>query len=433
MAQILIFIVHKKNLKMSQLSTKLTKQIQNSISRYFKKTSKFLTKAESRNLREMVTGILKSQQMFVNQIATSICDSISLKQTTKRFRRHYNKPGFWKKINNAHLESVKRKVHNGDYALLDISDIQKKYARMMEGIDLVKDGDTGKFGWGYWLMNVILANKYKELTPLYSKLYSFDAGSLSENKEIMLAIEHISQTIQKLFTWVIDRGGDRSILKDYFVKNIERFIIRLKRNARLSYKGQSLAVNQIKNKIKLDTELRVIKVKKNKRKTRYYTAGATKVGYEIKNKKFELWLIDIRNLQGGFSYFLVRSEKENKEEVIKQCFEAYGLRWKIEEYHRHIKQQYHLEDIQVKTFNGLQSMLSILTVTMHLIYREVSAIHNKILLESGIKTLNKESVYELFNFTYYKIGNIIKILFAHVKPRAFLPDKRSEPSAQLYI
>jgi len=416
---------------MSQLNTKLTKQIQTSISRYFKKTSKFLTKAESRNLREMVTGILKSQQMFVNQIATNICDSISLKQTTKRFRRHYNKPGFWKKINNAHLESVKGKVHNGDYALLDISDIQKKYARMMEGIDLVKDGDTGKIGWGYWLMNVILANKYKELTPLYSKLYSFDAGSLSENKEVMLAVEHISQTIQKLFTWVIDRGGDRSVLKDYFVKNIERFIIRLKRNTRLSYKGQSLAVNQIKNKVKLDTELKVIKVKKNKRKTRRYTAGATKVGYEIKNKKFELWLIVIRNLHGGFSYFLVRSEKENKEEVIKQCIEAYGLRWKIEEYHRHIKQQYHLEDIQVKTFDGLQSMLSILTVAMHLIYREVSALHNKILLESGIKTLNKESVYELFNFTYYKIGNIIKILFAHIKPRAFLPDKSPEPSVQL--
>ena len=101
---------------MSQLGIKLTKQIQNSISRYFKKTSRFLTKPESRNLREMVTGIFKSQQMFVNQIATNIIDSVSLKQTTKRFRRHYNKPGFWKKINNAHLESVKGKAT--EYVLL---------------------------------------------------------------------------------------------------------------------------------------------------------------------------------------------------------------------------------------------------------------------------------------------------------------------------
>lgn len=418
---------------MSQPRAKLTKQIQNSISRYFKKASSFLTKAESRNLREMVTGILKSQQVFVNQIATSIGDSISLKQTTKRLRRHYNKPGFWKKINNAHLESVKGKVHHGDYALIDISDIQKKYARMMEGIDLVKDGDTGKTGWGYWLMNVILANKHKQLTPLYSKLYSFDAGSLSENKEVMLAIEHITSTIQKLFTWVIDRGGDRSILKDYFVKNIEQFIIRLKRNTHLIYKGQSLTVKEIKDKFKLDTELSAVKMQKSKRTIKHYTAGATKVNYMLKNTHFELWLVIVRNLQGGFSYFLVRSEKQNKAEVIKQCFEAYGLRWKIEEYHRHIKQQYHLEDILIQKFEGLQSMLSILTIAMHLIYREISALHVKLLLESGIKTLNKESVYELINFVYYKIGNIVKILFAHVKPRAFLPDENLQPSAQLSL
>ncbi len=78
-------------------------------------------------------------------------------------------------------------------------------------------------------------------------------------------------------------------------------------------------------------------------------------------------------------------------------------------------------------------MLRILTVAMHLIYREVSALHTKLLLESGIKTMNKGAVYELFNFTYYKIGNIIKTLLAYAKPKAFLPDKNTEPSTQLCI
>jgi hypothetical protein len=416
---------------MNQLDTNLTKQIQNKVSRYFKKVSNFLTKAESRSLREMVTGLLKSQQVFVNQIATQIVDSVDLKQTTKRFRRHYNKKGFWKKINQAHLESVKGNVHHGDYALLDICDIQKKYARMMEGLDLVKDGDTGKTGWGYWLMNVLLSNKHKELTPLYNKLYSFNAGSLSENKEVMQAVEQINSVIQKVFTWVIDRGGDRAILKDYFVKNIERFIIRLKRSTKFSFNGESQDVKTIKNKIKFDVKLSAVKIKKNKRQKRHFVAGATKVSYLLKNKEHVLWLVVVKNLKGGFSYFLVRSEKENKEDVIKQCFEGYGLRWKIEEYHRHIKQQYHLEDIQVKKIEGLQSMLGILTVAMHLIYKEISSLHVKLLLESGIKTLNKGTVYELFNFIYYKIGNIIKTLFAHVKPRAFLPDEKPKSFGQL--
>lgn len=416
---------------MNQLHANLTKQIQNKISRYFIKASEFITKTELRSIREIVTGILKSQQVFVNQIASQIGDIVSLKQTTKRFRRHYNKIGFWKKVNQAHLESVKRKVCHSDYAIVDISDIQKKYARMMEGLDLVKDGDTGKTGWGYWLMDVLLCNKHKELLPLYNKLYSFCAGSLSENKEVMLAIEHIRSTIEKVLMWVIDRGGDRGILKDYFVKNIQQFIIRLKRPTKLLFKGEAKSVKMIKNKIKFDVKLSATKIKKNKRKKRFYVAGATRVGYKIKNQHFELWLVVVKNLNGGFSYFLVRSEKESKQEVIKQCFEGYGLRWKIEEYHRHIKQQYHLEDIQVKKFEGLQSMLSILTVAMYLIYKEISSMHIKLLLESGIKTLNNGTVYELFNFIYYKIGNIIKTLFANVKPRAFLPNEKTKCFGQL--
>ena len=243
---------------------KFKKQIQNKLSRYFIKASEYLSKPEARNLREMVTGILKCQNVLVNQIASHIGDSITLKKTTKRFRGHYNKINFWKKSITAHLESVKGKVHRNDYALIDICDIQKKYARMMEGLDFVKDGDTGKIGLGYWLMNVLVANKHKELTPLYNKLYSFNAGSLSENKEVMLAFEHITGIIGKTFTWVIDRGGDRGILKDYFIKHIEQFIIQLKRNTQLLFCDEKLNVKQIKNKIKFDVKLSAVKVKKIK-------------------------------------------------------------------------------------------------------------------------------------------------------------------------
>ena len=38
------------------------------------------------------------------------------------------------------------------------------------------------------------------------------------------------------------------------------------------------------------------------------------------------------------------------------AFKGYGFRWKIEEYHRHVKQEYNLEDIQIKTFTGLHSI-----------------------------------------------------------------------------
>jgi len=66
-------------------------------------------------------------------------------------------------------------------------------------------------------------------------------------------------------------------------------------------------------------------------------------------------------------------------------------------------------------------MLAILTIAMSLIYRSIEPLHQKLILYSGIKTCNKDKLYELYNFIYYKISSIIETMFANLKPRAFLP------------
>src|SRR5665647_1778755 len=168
-------------------------------------------------------------------------------------------------------------------------------------------------------------------------------------------------------------------------------------------------------------ELAATKVKKNKKQKVVYQCGAVKVKYKIKNKVYDLWLVVTKRKNGGYCWLLTRSPKEGIIDIIKEAFTAYGFRWKIEEYHRHIKSCYNLEDIQIKTFEGLQSMLAILTIAMSIIYSSLSSLHTRLLLESGVKTLNKEKMYELCNFIYYKISTIIKVLLANMAPRAFLP------------
>ena len=79
-----------KTLKNQLMSKVLTKQVQNKISRYFFHLETHLSRPESRCVREMTTGILKTGTVLVNKIATGICDNISLSQTTNRFRNHYN-------------------------------------------------------------------------------------------------------------------------------------------------------------------------------------------------------------------------------------------------------------------------------------------------------------------------------------------------------
>ena len=126
-----------------------------------------------------------------------------------------------------------------------------------------------------------------------------------------------------------------------------------------------------------------------------------------------MWVLD----RGGLAYFLVKNNKINKYDVLLQAFKGYGLRWSIEEYHRHIKQEYGLERIQMRKFAGLQSVLAILTVAMNMMYYQLKSLHINLLLDSGINLLNKNSVSELTNFIYYKISRILSDLLKGSKIR----------------
>ncbi len=190
-----------------------------------------------------------------------------------------------------------------------------------------------------------------------------------------------------------------------------------------------MAINQISKKIPLFMELSAVRIQKSKKKILKYDCGAVKVKYQVKDTLYELWLVVTKRKDGGYCWLLTRSPKESIVNVISEAFNAYRFRWKKEEYHCHIKSCYSLEDIQIKTFEGLQSMLAILTIAMSLIYRSISSLHQKLILYSGIKTMNKEKCYELFNFIYYKISTIVKMLLANTTPRAFLPVAEISPGA----
>lgn len=417
------------------MSNVLTKLVSNKISRYFSKLSLYLTKPELRCVREIVVGILKSQETHINKIASAIRDEVSLHQTSKRFRNHYNKPGFFLKLFRGHIESVKGRINNGDYIFFDGSDIQKRYARFMEGLDFVKDGDKGTIGLGYWLMNAVHFTKDGTLTPLFNKLYSFDCGAKSENKEVLEAIKETTLAIKKKVTSIFDRGMDRPVCRDYIISNAGNFILRLKGTTKLFYKRKELNVKTISRKVVLFMEQKAVKAGRNGKPYMIkYDCGAVKVRYETGKECHELWLVVLKRKDGGYGWLLTRSPYTNIVQVIEEAFTAYGLRWKIEEYHRHIKSQYKLEQVQIKTFEGLQSMLALLTVAMGIVYAEASSLHIRLITQSGIKTCNKEKLHELYNFVYYKIGTIIKVLLAALTPRAFLPTvKPLENTGQLCL
>lgn len=412
----------------------LTKRIQTKLSDYFSLDAQ-MSKPETRCFKEMVLGLLKSKSVFVNQIAASLREPLKLKDVCKRLSSQYLKEDYAQKVVNTHLKNISGSISKNDFILMDGTDISKKHSKYMEGLEFVKNGDTGQIGLGYNVLNINAIDTHKEITPLYSKAYSYEMGALSSNNEIKKAVREVKEHIGDKGCWVFDRGADNNILKDFFVSECSQTIIRLKRNTKLSYKGTEQKVSQLVKKINFSLTQTVTKIKKDKPVLKDYELGAIPISYTTQGGTHSLWLVVSRDKKhGGLCYMLVKSKYPTAIEVAKWAFNGYGLRWKIEEYHRHIKQEYKLEDVQIKTFNGIQSILAILTVAMYIVYKKIRALHFSLLLDTGYNYLNKNIPRELTNFIYYKISRVVSILLMPTKTRANIcPTIPIEHSGQLEL
>jgi hypothetical protein len=101
----------------------------------------------------------------------------------------------------------------------------------MEHLSLVRDGSTWeRRSAGYWTIEVIGADvEGEELIPLYGELYSQEAeGFISENNQILKAIDSVVSHIGDRGIWAMDRGGERGRLLRGLLERGLRFVIRLK-------------------------------------------------------------------------------------------------------------------------------------------------------------------------------------------------------------
>ena len=79
--------------------------------------------------------------------------------------------------------------------------------------------------------------------PVYCQAWSTEAESRSGiTEEIIKAVDLVSGQIGDIGTWTIDRQGDNNALIEKFVKDGERFVIRLRFN-RLVFYGDKARIS----------------------------------------------------------------------------------------------------------------------------------------------------------------------------------------------
>lgn len=188
-----------------------------------------LPRPKTKFISQILCGILFSENLILTNVASKVPHPARLTAIAKRFRRHLaDGISFLKQLWFNYLCLVHRRLDVDSLFIVDLSDIAKPYAKKMENLALVRDGDKGCLVTGYWCMEVYARDKDGIIWPLILWPYSLQAeGQLSENAQILSILSQLDEYFGEGFgIWVFDRGFDRLNLIEPFLASKRHFIIR---------------------------------------------------------------------------------------------------------------------------------------------------------------------------------------------------------------
>jgi len=122
----------------------------------------------------------------------------------------------------------------------------------------------------------------------------------------------------------------------------------------------------------------------------------------------------------GLSWYLT-TIKGTRKEVMDTVMEAYGLRWRIEEYHRQIKQDFKLEEICIRKYAAIKTLGVLVMMAAAFCARLPYTLVIKLLAVTN--QLPRRRLSDIPNFPYYKIASAVAAVFNATIRRPHLPLK----------
>jgi len=312
-----------------------------------------------RFIEEMLYGIQAKQDVKLSSIARSLEEDIALTKTENRLSRNLDTEGMDTSVMDSLVKMGSRRVHHDTLLIIDISDITKPYAKSMEYLNTVRDGSTGELADGYWTCGVIACETNKSrIVPLYHSLYSTLAPEfVSENDEIVKGVDAVGAHCHDRGIWIMDRAGDRGRLFNDFIKRKLRFIVRLKGDRHLLYKGKRLLATELA--YRCPTYYSELVVRMHGGTETAYTIGYGYRKVKLPGREGTYYLVVVKGFGEKPMMLLTNLTCRKKRQVLWSVVESYLTRWRIEESFRFIKQSYKLEDIRVLTYRRLKNLVAL--------------------------------------------------------------------------
>ena len=414
-------------MKFSKIALKLREKIVRFSGELCKETDKTVR----RFVTESVYGILHSQSVILTEIGRSLENDVSVKKIEERFCRHLGKRKIWRNIHENLLTHASTIIKDNTLLIMDLSDIQKKHAKKMEYIADVRDGSEGVIGKGYWTCHIIGAElDSNEIIPLYQSLYSQRSPEfLSENDEILEAINLVSSHLQRRGIYVIDRGADRRIIFESLLKEELRFIIRLEGSRHLIYDNKRIEALELANTCECPYKETIVKMEDYREKVYHLRYGFKSV--KLPDLEYSLWMLVVNGFGEKPLMLLTTEPLKRNRIVLRNILNSYLKRWSIESTIRFIKQTYDLENIRLLRYVGLKNMMAILLIAFYFL-AVVLDTNQKLKIMTGHVLKSAKRVFGIPDFKYYALGDGLSKIFQQTPGKIWKKYKKN-PSTQIFI
>jgi len=369
-----------------------------------------LCKPARRFVGEALYGIMARQSVRLSEIGRALEEPIALAKTATRLSRNLGRPALEWRIGAALLREGARRIGQRTLLILDLSDIIKPHARAMEYLAEVRDGSTKTIGNGYWLCQVIgVETGDAAITPLYGTLYSQTAaGFVSENHEMLRAIDRVGAATHGRGVWVIDRGGDRGELYAALLAKGRAFVVRQLGTRHLLAGGRKLATAALAEDCPMHYATHVVRERAGAEASLRLDYGCRPVRLP-EHPDVPLWLVVVRGFGADPLMLLTDLPMRKKRAVLWWLVSAYLTRWRIEDTIRFVKQSYDLEDIRVLSYQRLRNLVALVTAASFFTAVVLGARVKLDILASHLLTAAKR-IFGVPDFRYYALADGIREL-----------------------
>jgi hypothetical protein len=410
----------------SQIGIKLRVQIHD----FSGKLSPRFSRPLGRFVEQMLYGILVSKDVKLSQIGRALEEPISPKKTEDRLSTNLNSEGLADTLLDEVARLGSRRVQKDALLILDTSDIRKVYARKMEYLARVRDGSAKELVDGYWLCEVLACQAGgNDIIPLYQSLYSAAAPDhKSENDELLKAVHTVAGHCGTRGIWVADRGMDRKNVYGPLLEGKRRFIIRLRGDRNLLFRGQCRLAEEIARGCPLYYEEEVVKEVGGEKKTYRLAYGFRRV--RLPGRAEELGLVVVRGFGEEPLLLMTTLPLRRNRRVLWFVVESYLTRWRIEEAIRFTKQSYNLEDIRVLTYRRLRNLTALVLAASYFAAVQFGdRLRLAVLTRRVLQAARR--FYGIASFRYYAIADGISYILTRLGKGPLCSSSPPEGDSQL--